>query len=262
MKKALIAVAALATLSGTSAFAADMPVKAAAPPPPPACANFGGFYVGVHGDATTHNWQSHEESTRLVFIGLPDAASSNKTGAGGGVQAGWNSQRGCAVWGFEADWTWASIKDSRSLDNGLVAPFGIFSAVTADTKWYGTVRTRAGVVVSDLLLYATGGLAYARQNWNITTTAPFGAGGALITDSFTDSATRWGWTGGVGAEWALWNNVSIKGEVLYAQLQHREDTFFSPVQAALGGVITPTRRFGFDDSFWVGRIGVNWRFGG
>jgi len=260
MKKLLLAGASVAAMAiGSSSYAADIAPVYKAPPPVAACANFGGFYVGVHGDATTHNWQSHEESTRLVFNGLPSDASASKTGWGGGAQAGWNWQRGCAVWGFEADWTWARINDSRDLDNGLLAG-AILSTVESDTKWYGTVRTKAGVVVSDLMLYVTGGLAYARQDWAVTTSAPFGAGGARVNDFFTDSATRWGWTVGVGAEWALWNNWSIKSEVLYAQLQRREDTFASPIQAAIA--VNPTRRFEFDDSFWVGRIGVNWRFGG
>ena len=48
MKKLLIASAALATLIGTSAFAADMPLKAPLPAPAPMW-SWTGFYIGING---------------------------------------------------------------------------------------------------------------------------------------------------------------------------------------------------------------------
>ncbi len=33
-------------------------------------------------------------------------------------------------------------------------------------KWFGTARVRTGIVVDNVLLYATGGLAYANFNRN------------------------------------------------------------------------------------------------
>ena len=35
-------------------------------------------------------------------------------------------------------------------------------------RWFGTVRARTGIVVDNVLLYATGGLAYARFNSDLT----------------------------------------------------------------------------------------------
>src|SRR4249920_3698039 len=105
MKRILLATTAIA-LASVTARAADMPMKA----PPPAvagCAQFGGFYVGVHGDWAVHDWNWRD---RDGWVGAMNGGGqfgvseqSYKSGGGGGVQAGWNWQTHCAVFGFEAD---------------------------------------------------------------------------------------------------------------------------------------------------------------
>ena len=91
-------------------------------------------------------------------------------------------------------------------------------------RWFGTVRARTGVVVDNLLLYVTGGFAYARFN-NVLTVFEDAPATAV---AFANSRTRWGWTAGVGTEWAFAPNWSLKSGSINAlkhddQKRHRRD---------------------------------------
>jgi outer membrane immunogenic protein len=70
---------------------------------------------------------------------------------------------------------------------------------------FGTVRGRAGLtVLPTLVLYGTGGFAYANVSRN---------GGG-----YTTSMTQTGWTAGGGAEWMFLPNWSAKAEYLYTDV--------------------------------------------
>ena len=64
------------------------------------------------------------------------------------------------------------------------------------------------------MIYATGGVAYGGGSTNFSafdnTTGSFWTG--------SPSSTRVGWTIGGGVEYAVTNNITIKGEYLYADL--------------------------------------------
>ena len=59
----------------------------------------------------------------------------------------------------EADWSWANNRASATYFDGDA---GTQDAITIESRmrWFGTVRARTGVVVDNVLLYVTGGLAY------------------------------------------------------------------------------------------------------
>jgi outer membrane immunogenic protein len=260
MKKLFLATASLAALAATTpASAADMPVKAVTAAP--RCAQFGGVYIGGHVASTTHNWTWNDRDAwarNEVDLALPGDVSRSETGFGGGAQAGWNWQSGCTVFGIEVDWTWTGLRsDTFNTDgqDGLA-----FDSLAVNTKlnWYGTARTRTGVVVDSLLIYVTGGFIWADidRNWAVTNFV----GLDRVTETFTDNHSRWGWTVGVGTEWQFWNNWSLKGEALYAQLVDR-DTVGNSGFAALNGNPS-SKKFDTQDSLWIGRFGVNYRFGG
>lgn len=259
MRKLFLATISFAALAaGAPAGAADMAVKAPSVVRA-GCAQFGGFYVGAHAASTTHNWTWNDRDAWAAEVdsGLPHSVNASKNGFGGGAQAGWNLQRGCTVWGVEVDWTWASLRSNTFNTDGDTGAALDTLAVNTKLKWYGTARTRAGVVVDDLLIYVTGGFIFADidRNWAVTDNI----GGVFVTETFTDNHTRWGWTVGVGTEWQLWSNWSIKGEALYANLTER-DTVGNSNFAVLSGN-SPSKRFDTQDSLWIGRIGLNYRFG-
>ena len=79
---------------------------------------------------------------------------------------------------------------------------------TAEIDWFGTVRARLGYLVTDqLLLYATGGLAYGRVHVTAFATSavlvPAGVGDPRLTTSplgFIAAKNNVGWTVGAGIE--------------------------------------------------------------
>jgi outer membrane immunogenic protein len=79
--------------------------------------------------------------------------------------------------------------------------------------WFSTVRGRIGLPFGGLLIYGTGGLAFANVSMNTTVTV--GTEGALTGAT---EETKVGWTLGGGAEYAVTDCVTIKAEALYFDL--------------------------------------------
>jgi outer membrane immunogenic protein len=258
MKTLVFAAAVVAPLIALSQVeAADMRAPVAkALPAAAGCAQFGGFHVGGQGGSTYYDyrWQDLD-----AFRGegsddhqAPDATSATKFGWNAGAQAGYDWQSRCTVFGIEADWSWSNAKASSFLTtlghSGTDAPT---TDISSQLRWFGTIRTRTGIVVDNLLLYVTGGLAYARFNRNFKFTDGDGD-----FETFSGRQTRWGWTAGVGTEWAINQNWSLKSEALYMAFAKSDQTFTST------NFDPDVRfRFGNQDSAWVSRIGLNYRWG-
>jgi len=200
---------------------------------------FQGFYIGAHGGYATLT--SHQDDLDLFIGGF----TASDRGFSGGAQLGYNFQPSChTLWGVELDWSWASLDaTTRLIPN---AP-GVDVRMTTSLNSYATLRTRTGLVLDNLLLYVTGGLAFA----DIDTRVRLVAVGLNDNVSFSDQ--RWGWTAGVGTEWA-WGNVSLKSEILYMNFGDNDNSFFSP---GVPGSLT----YRTNDSVWVSRLGLNFKFG-
>jgi outer membrane immunogenic protein len=115
----------------------------------------------------------------------------------GGVQAGYNWQYGCWVFGLEGDLQATGADDT-------------FAPWKFSNPWFGTVRGRAGYAFSNIFLYGTGGLAF----------------GELRGETFglSETHTNAGWTAGVGAEFGFAPNWSAKAEYLYVDLSNSNFT--------------------------------------
>jgi len=74
-------------------------------------------------------------------------------------------------------------------------------------------------------------------------------------ESFAAKKDRWGWVGGVGAEWAWTGNWSIKTEALYIRFTEKTTSGNSLAGAQIVS-------FDHQDSMWVTRVGLNYKFGG
>lgn len=263
MKKLLIASAALAAIYSAPAVAADMAVKAAAPVlARPACAQFGGWYVGgnVGYAYYEHNLADRDGLGPFIDTGLSGSPYRDTNGGwNGGVQAGYNYQSGCTMFGVEADWSWSDVRASSfNQDGDQTAAVPLTDSVTVSSRmrWFGTVRARSGVIVDNVLLYATGGFAYANFNRSFT----FVQDGPPATAGIINSTnTRWGWTAGLGTEWAFAPNWSLKSEVLYMQFE--KSTITAIGDGVIGSLGVPYR-LESQDKAWISRVGVNYRFGG
>jgi len=119
------------------------------------------------------------------------------TGALAGLTLGYNYQTGVWVWGLEADGDYSWMKGTTTTACGG----------TCDIKntWLATARGRIGYAGwSNWLPYITGGAAF---------------GDVKISDAIgSASQTKFGWTAGLGVEYAFWSNWSTKIEYLYADL--------------------------------------------
>lgn len=109
----------------------------------------------------------------------------------GGVTAGANYQWGNIVFGLEGDIAFSGADDAAG-------------TTQFDLDWLGTARGRVGYAWDRFLPYLTGGLAFAK--------------GTLSTPAFKDDNTHTGWTLGAGVESAITQNVSVKIEYLYVDL--------------------------------------------
>jgi len=181
MKKLLLAAAVAFALPGSS-LAADMPVKA----PPIAAApmfNWTGFYIGGNGGGV---WNS----SRWTDDSGVQGPASNGSGGGGGGQIGYNYQINQLILGVEGDF------DATSIGRGVNAhPDCEPSVCQTKLKWLASLRGRIGYAVDRLLVYATGGAAFAHFTHMQTP----------VTADWSGHQ-RTGWTAGLGIEYALTNN--------------------------------------------------------
>jgi outer membrane immunogenic protein len=272
IKQLLTGGIALASLIGSSAFAADLPSRKFAPAAPVMPVfTWTGFYVGANAGAS---WSHGSTGIAAPFAGWFNTINLNgawrksedNVSFTGGVQAGYNHQIGSLVLGVETDFNYANTESKRDgFGRIALGPFANEQTFASKTKveWFGTVRARLGVTPMErLMVFATGGLAYGSVKASASETDAFFFGAANIgTNTWHGSKndTRVGWTLGAGAEYALTNNLSLKAEYLYVDLgkQHVNTFYSGPIPALVG---TAGARVNHDTKFSIVRAGVNYRF--
>ncbi|CCB67238.1 MULTISPECIES: outer membrane protein [unclassified Hyphomicrobium] len=231
-------------LGASSAYAGGDLTDYAYTPPPAAnsCGGpFSGFYagglIGFGGASTKTN----------VGIELKD----NDRGFTGGGVAGYNWQ--CNGWllGAETDINYFNA----DMTTGITCPTcGGSLTFGSEINWYGTVRGRVGLVGNEnFLIFAMGGLAYGGVDHSINSNAFNG-----VTFSGTQSDTAVGWTAGGGIEYLLNDNWAFRADASYIDFGSTDDTFTANGGGCIG---TCTARVGYDDSFWVARVGLTYLFG-
>ena len=157
--------------------------------------------------------------------------------------------------------------------SALAAAFPvIFSnySVENDLRWFGTLRGRVGWVSGPVLVYFTGGLAYAdiERSASVAGRTTIGGVGTFNTfaGQFSASTIRTGWTLGTGVEGKLGGGWSVKAEYLYMDFGSLTDTFStvfitSNAAGAQVGQVAATRTISTDPREQVFRIGLNYQFG-
>jgi len=267
-----VAIATLTAASTMAAQAADLPTRKEAPPPvfvPPPF-TWTGFYIGLNAGGV---WSMGNRTTTLsaptfannfLVASWPGNLGNSNTGFIGGGQAGYNWQTGAFVLGVETDFDGTSLGKTfnfTSLPFAATTPLpGDILTVNAKANldWLGTTRARLGFVATPdnrLMIYATGGVAYGGGSSSFSA---FDTRNDFLF-SGSPSSSRVGWTIGAGAEYAITNNITIKGEYLYYNLG--STTFTSiPTGAfatAFPGIVA-TNKYEFDGS--IVRAGVNYKF--
>jgi outer membrane immunogenic protein len=233
--------AVVASAFATTGASADGYQRPPGVVPVAGCARFGGFYVG--GNIGWATLTAHQNDLDGALTKVPSGFTATDDTFTAGAQLGYNLQKGCTVFGIEADWNWADL----SANTRLFPLSGLDDSLRTRIENFGTIRTRTGVVVDQLLLFVTGGVAWTETRDSVNRAVLLG------TERFSSNDTRWGWTAGFGTEYALAPGVSLTSDVLYLSFGDEEHTLNSPT---FGRFRTKT-----DEEIWVARMGLNIRFG-
>jgi len=263
MKKfVLIGMALGALATAGSVQAADLPLKAAPRAVAPAPGfDWSGIYIGAHigGGWATNDISDPGLGIIGVLLGVPPVQTTDSSGILGGLQAGWNYQIGRLVLGTEVDFSWADVNGSSTstFAAGIAGPgTSISRTLTANTDWMGTATVRLGYASNRWMVYSKAGAAFAHTNYTSNWIGN-GAGGAVLFVGAGDQ-TAVGWTVGVGAEYAFWNNWSAKLEYDFMDFGSKTVT----VNGVIGGAGGLPAAFGIVNEQTISQVkfGVNYRF--
>jgi outer membrane immunogenic protein len=194
--------------------------------------DWSGFYVGAHGGYG-----------RSRMPGVYDEAGDNGAfdfdpiGGVGGLQAGYNVQRGAWVYGVEVDGSWSGMKDDRIDGEG--------DSQSLKTTALASVRGRIGVAADNRLYYVTGGWGMVKSKLSVN------EAGTPASTSLTSNGVVFG----SGVDWAFSPNWSARIEGL---------TYLTDKKRALPSLTADSdpQDFVRQDMVAVLRVGVNYRFGG
>jgi outer membrane immunogenic protein len=212
-RQILLASVGAIAISG-SAFAADLRPPPVYLPPAPIF-TWTGLYLGGQ---IGYVWGSDPIE---VDSTVPSAFfDTEPSGVLGGFHVGYNLQIAQYVAGIEGTVDGSSLSGTRFSDSGVT--------MGTRTDVQGSIRARIGIALDRVLLYGTGGAAFA----GFTNNYEF-AGPPFLAE--TDSKTRAGWTVGGGIEYAVTNNWSIGAEYRYSDFGHVVDFPFSTL--TLGTVV-------------------------
>jgi outer membrane immunogenic protein len=205
---AAVAIGVLIMSFGTSASAADL---AGIPPPPPVVAPvspWAGFYIGAHIGGVT----SHET--------VDGFGSIDTGGVIAGLQGGYN-------WQFAPAWL-IGIEEEISVTSAGGTKLGFESS----PNWYDTVDARLGYILpwDGWMVYGKAGVAMMEVDY---------------AGVIADNQTRVGWNVGVGVEYLIAPQWSMKAEYNFL------DFGKGNAPGTLNGVDTQVNQF---------KVGLNYHF--
>ncbi len=226
------------------AYAAHIPLKAPGLTP---SRSWGGAYVGAH---VGYGFGSNQwTDTFGDLAGVPGGKLGvNSEGLIGGVQLGYNWQRGPWVLGVEGEFSGSAINGDVTVN--LPPATGTF---TSETNWLASVTGRLGYAFAsgrggNSLIYVKGGAAWAEFNHRFVLN---GAIGPFVFPEISKTAS--GWTVGGGFETMLGrSNWSLRAEYMFYDFGSDSYTFSHPVFGPA--------RMDIDQQVHVSKIGVNYRF--
>ena len=224
----LLAAAMFALPAITPAAAADLSLPAKEPPYPTGY-QWTGFYIGGNGG---YEFGNVKDFGSVTVGGVPAAggvtvsgfsSSGSNSGGFGGLQFGFNYEfPSHIVAGFEADADWGNLNGSSAGCAG-----GVCSSGSSNINNFGTLRIRLGYAFDNVLLFGTGGGAWADTRWSSTITAvPAGAFPGLAVPANSPYSTfAIGYTAGGGVEVGVLHNVTFKAEYLWEQFNGVAQTY-------------------------------------
>ncbi len=219
----------------------DVPEVYAAP------RNWEGFYFGGH---LGYGWGEFEASDVDPVFLIDEDLDHEPEGWLYGAQIGYNWQwHSKWVFGVEADIAGSDVDGDASYDFVFAPGDAFVQTQSMELEYFATVRARLGYDLGKTLLFVTGGWAFAQVDIDFDTAI---VGPGPIPDTgFLASAdsSHDGWVIGGGFETWLRDNVSLKVEYLYADL---DEEVYQPVATVAGEP--------FEFTIQTVRVGINFHF--
>jgi outer membrane immunogenic protein len=225
---------AISALACSAAEAADIEA--------PAAFDWTGFYIGGHLGYGDPSFDGIYDSGEIDAGNPEDATYADDIDADGilgGAQAGYNIHTDSIVVGVEADISFTDFSGDAEDADG-------FDKIKADVDFLASARLRLGFALDTLLIYATGGVAYADGEFKISDAD-------LALEKASYDIDDFGYVVGGGLEWAALENVSLRIEGLYYGFGDEQDISDATSDADEGDSLE------LEDVFVV-RGGVNWLF--
>ena len=190
-----------------------------------------GFYVaGSYGYSKDNsNLSSNYNYPALVSYGDSPFSSSNTANSkkyNPGIQFGYNWKIDSYILGLEADLSPSAIKQSgcsRVESAGGVCGDDWYGQLklAAETNYKGAVKLRFGYQISDFMVYATGGVAYANISNTLNVNCPSGCSlydGNAFTSTTTVSKNALRFAYGLGGEYRVYENWKLGMDYFYFTL--------------------------------------------
>lgn len=205
----------------------------------------------------------------VVVPGMaPDQPTASGSGNdfGGGLIAGFNYQTGRFVLGFEGAYGLGSldvtaVSTIRMPATILTAASDVVLTRRFEGDWNASLSLKAGYAFGDMLVYASGGVAFS--DGEVTATDSFAitpgpaAGGDDIgpivgypstTGTVTRSKSLTGWSLGAGVDYALSDTMVLGLSYRHTEFEETFDTSMTTPEGALTGPgIGPSVTTGDDD---------------
>jgi outer membrane immunogenic protein len=232
----------------------------------------GGYAIGEHEGVGTYA----DPVAGPLQVLDPIENSLDTDGWFGGLQAGYNLQHGSIVYGIEGDVSWGDISGDGTFisDDGNNGTTDYTWHIKTEYDWLATLRGRVGFLIKpNLLIYGTGGVAWARTTSDETVTGfpPQGFNPPQVTVLASAEEDHVGWVLGAGGEWLLHHGWSLKAEWQHIDFGDA-DTRFSgtayPGTAPCRGAPAAGCQFAYNQDSFPGsldldtfRVGLNYKFG-
>jgi outer membrane immunogenic protein len=205
-----------------------------------------GFYLGgnLGGAFSNGNFSSNVAGSTVT--------TTSTTSFLGGGQVGVNYEfGGGVVIGAEAMFDW--LPNTKNTITVAGPGGGGGASATINNRWLTTATGKLGYAWDRVLLYGKGGGAWVgASNSSIT---PSGGGTAI---GLSGPSNIFGWTAGVGVEWAFYGNWSARAEYDYIGLNNTTYTIGTTAPPPFNGATVTTN----NRNIQLVTAGVNYKFGG
>jgi outer membrane immunogenic protein len=175
---------------------------------------YGGAFGGYQWGRSRQDYGGLVNGVPNAFLptGFTMAGPYSVDGGQIGLTLGCNYQTGSFVFGVEAD-TALVLANGRSRPTAAASGLGLNDdfEFTTEQRYASTLRARLGYAVNNWLFYATGGLAHGGFDVNNQNSIP----ALLMARQNPAYVGKFGWVVGLGVEYSLSPNASVKTEALY-----------------------------------------------